>query len=157
MKKKNTMTKVKLYADGEIRQITPSGSTKPYEGRRMSKTDWERLQSMTEEEVTAAALSDPDNLPMSKQELNRFRPVRPDVKSIRRKLKMTQQEFASKFLLSLAAVRDWEQGRSNPDHAARALLLIVDRLPKQAIKALGTDVVSESKSTRHHPELRPSL
>ena len=145
MKKKNTIVRVKVSPNGDIMSIMPDGSLKPYEGRRMSKTDWERLRNMTEEEITAAAKSDLDNPPMSKQELKRFRPVRPDVKHIREKLSMTQKEFASHFLLSLAAVRDWEQGRSNPDHAARALLLIVDRLPKQAMKALGTD----------HSERRP--
>jgi len=144
MKKKSTIVKVKLLPNGKAMRIMPDGSTKPLE---KGKTDWNRLRNMTEEEITAAALSDPDNLPLTKDELKRFRPVRPDVKHIREKLSMTQKEFASHFLLSLAAVRDWEQGRSNPDHAARALLLIVDKLPKQAMKALGTD----------YPERRPTL
>ncbi len=144
MKKKSTIVRVKLLPNGKAMRIMPDGSTKPLE---KGKTDWKRLRNMTEEEITAAALSDPDNPPLTKDELKRFRPVRPDVKHIREKLSMTQKEFASHFLLSLAAVRDWEQGRSNPDHAARALLLIVDKLPKQAMKALGTD----------YPERRPTL
>ena len=32
--------------------------------KHLGKTDWARLKAMTEEEIEAAALSDPDNLPM---------------------------------------------------------------------------------------------
>ena len=157
MKKKNTIVKVRLLPNGKAVRIMPDGSLKPL-GK--GKTDWERVRNMTEKEITAAALSDPDNPPMSKQELKRFRPAFPNVRRIREKLNMTQKEFASHFLLSLPAIRDWEQGRSNPDHAARALLLIVDHLPKQAMKALGTDSTADTakhKKITHRPEHHPSL
>ena len=41
------------------------------------RTDWERLRNMTEEEIEANALSDPDNPPMTEEELARLEPVIP--------------------------------------------------------------------------------
>jgi hypothetical protein len=52
----------------------PDGSTRPYVSP--TKTDWARLASMTEEEIEANALSDPDNPPMTEEELARMRPAR---------------------------------------------------------------------------------
>lgn len=46
---------------GELEQVLPDGSTRPLVGR----TDWGRLAAMTEEEIKANALSDPDNPPFS--------------------------------------------------------------------------------------------
>ena len=83
------------------------------------KTDWKRVDSMTEEEVYQNALNDPDAPPLSQR-----KDLQPtvNVKLIRAKLGMTQQEFAKTFHLSLAALRDWEQRRVRPDQAARTLL-----------------------------------
>ncbi len=59
-----------------------------------------------------------------------------DVAGIRRQLKMTQAEFCAQFGFGIARVRDWEQGRSSPDGAVRAYLLVIDRQPKAVAKAL---------------------
>ena len=63
-------------------------------------------------------------------------PERVDVKAIRKKLHMTQSEFAARFSFNVARVRDWEQGRSQPDGALRAYLLVIERQPKAVEKAL---------------------
>ncbi|PVM91459.1 helix-turn-helix domain-containing protein [Caulobacter endophyticus] len=76
---------------------------------------------MTDEEVMAAALSDPDAQPMTKEQLARAKRVNL-IKGIRTKLFMTQAEFAAAYQLPLATVRDWEQERTTPDAPARALL-----------------------------------
>ena len=93
------------------------------------KTDWARIRSMTDEEITAAALSDPDALPMTEEQLARSRRVN-IVKGIRQMTGMTQAEFAAAFQLPLATVRDWEQERSRPDAPARALLNAIARDPE---------------------------
>ncbi len=49
---------------------------------------------------------------------------------------MTQHEFASAYHLSLATVRDWEQGRYLPDQAARTLLKLIARKPRVVERAL---------------------
>lgn len=52
-----------------------------------------------------------------------------DVRSIRRSLKLSQVRFAEEFGFTPATVRNWEQGRNQPDKAARMLLAIIRRNP----------------------------
>ena len=54
----------------------------------------------------------------SKEERQNARRV-PCVKTLRRALHLTQEEFASRFRIPLGTLRDWEQGRSEPDQTAR--------------------------------------
>ena len=99
------------------------------------RTDWARVRAMTDEEVMAAALSDPDAQPLTPKQLARMRRV-PRVKWLRERLGMTQVEFAEAFHLPLSTLRDWEQHRSTPDAPARALLLAIERDPKGMRKLL---------------------
>ncbi len=64
-----------------------------------------------------------------------------DVRSIRLKLKLTQNGFALRFGFSPSAVRDWEQRRRRPDPAARVLLMVIDRHPDAVL-----DVLSETRA-----------
>ncbi|MDE2475940.1 MAG: helix-turn-helix domain-containing protein [Alphaproteobacteria bacterium] len=59
-----------------------------------------------------------------------------DVKAIRKKVKLSQTQFAAQFGFSPARIRDWEQGRSRPDGAIRAYLLVIERNPDTVKKAL---------------------
>ena len=59
-----------------------------------------------------------------------------DVKAIRAKLNMTQEEFAGQFGFSINTLRHWEQGRRVPEGPTRAYLLVIDRNPKAVQKAL---------------------
>ena len=59
-----------------------------------------------------------------------------NVKALRMRLAMTQQEFASTFGFSVHALRRWEQGRSRPEGPARAYLLVIDRAPQVVRDAL---------------------
>lgn len=63
-------------------------------------------------------------------------PRRVDVKMIRKRLRMTQAEFANTFGLTLHAVRNWEQGKRTPEGAARVLLLVITREPAAVVRAL---------------------
>ena len=63
-------------------------------------------------------------------------PFEVDVKAIRRKLGMTQAEFARSFGFGLDAVQNWEQGRRRPEGAARAFLKVIDREPDAVRRAL---------------------
>jgi putative transcriptional regulator len=92
------------------------------------KTDWARINAMTDTEVVAAARSDPDAQPLTGKQLARMRRV-PQVKLLRQRLDMTQVEFAEAFHLPITTLRDWEQHRSTPDAPARALLLAIERNP----------------------------
>lgn len=59
-----------------------------------------------------------------------------DVRAIRKKLKMTQEEFAAVFGFSINTLRHWEQGKRVPEGPTRAYLLVIDRAPKTVQKAL---------------------
>lgn len=65
-------------------------------------------------------------------------PAEVDVKSIRRRLKMTQARFAETFGFSLDAVKHWEGGRRTPESAARAFLIVIDKNPGAVLAALHT-------------------
>jgi putative transcriptional regulator len=63
-------------------------------------------------------------------------PAHIDVKAIRRKLAMTQREFAARFGFSINTLRHWEQGRREPEGPTRAYLLVIDRAPAAVQRAL---------------------
>ena len=63
-----------------------------------------------------------------------FRPA--DAKSIRAKLKASQMEFALMIGVSVATLRNWEQGRRTPDGPALALLRVAARNPRAVAEAL---------------------
>ena len=46
----------------------------------------------------------------------------PRSKTMRRALGLTQEDFAARFHIPLGTLRDWEQGRAEPDQTARAYL-----------------------------------
>jgi putative transcriptional regulator len=60
----------------------------------------------------------------------------PSPATIRRRLGMTQEQFAATIRVPLATLRNWEQGRVQPDPAARALLTVIEREPEAALRAL---------------------
>ena len=103
--------------------------------RRLTKTEATKLDSRTDDELTAAAESDEDNLPLDDRTLARLRRP-PDLKAIRKGLNLTQQQFAQEFGLELRTVQDWEQGRVLPTGAARTLLRIIERDPEAVRRAL---------------------
>src|ERR1700757_1125439 len=104
-----------------------------YKGK--PKIDWSRVDAMTEAERHAAAMADPDARPMTDAEWARA-PRVPQVSVIRRALKLSQEQFATTFHILIGTIRDWEQGRYEPDAAARAYLRVIAREPKTVRKAL---------------------
>ena len=98
-----------------------------------SRTDWDRLKRMSDEEVDQAARNDPDAQPLSDEKLARgFRPKA--LTALRRRLGLSQVEFARQFMLNLRTLQDWEQGRRKPEDIARAYLRVIERNP-DAVKA----------------------
>lgn len=59
-----------------------------------------------------------------------------DVRAIRGKLGMTQEQFAQEFGFSVNTLRHWEHGKRVPEGPTRAYLLVIDRDPKAVQKAL---------------------
>ncbi len=131
MSKENTIVARRL-PDGSLVQVLPDGTTRPFPP---DETNWAALRAMTDEEIEAAALADPDNPPLTPERQARLRPV-PQVKVMRRALHLTQEEFAARFRIPLGTLRDWEQGKSEPDQAARAYLAVIARDPEAVRRAL---------------------
>ena len=97
--------------------------------------DWSAFDAMTAEERHAAALRDPDAQPITPENEMHMRRT-PQVRVIRRALKLSQEEFASRFNIPIGTLRDWEQGRKDPDAAARAYLMVIGRNPVAVTEAL---------------------
>jgi putative transcriptional regulator len=108
-----------------------------------SKHDWSRLDSMTADEKHAAAISDPDNPPLTEADMQRMKRT-PRIKIIRRALGLTREEFAAIYHIPVGTLRDWEGGLAEPDEAARAYLMVIAREPEMVRKALEPRPVSKT-------------
>jgi putative transcriptional regulator len=102
--------------------------------RSTTKYDWRAFDALTDEEIMRRALSDPDAQPLSDAQLQRMK--RPNPKVVRQALGLSQEEFAERFRIPVGTLRDWEQGRVEPDQAARAYLMVIARIPDAVLKAL---------------------
>ena len=103
----------------------------------MRSIDWKRIRAMTEEEIERNALDDPDStVPFDEATEPQLVLPMPDVATLRRRLKLSQAEFANRFGFSVATVRNWEQGRVLADGAARVLLAVIANEPQAVIRAL---------------------
>lgn len=100
-----------------------------------TRHDWSRADAMTDEQIHAAAVADPDAQPLTEERLARMRKT-PRLKIIRRALRLTQEEFAARFQIPLGTLRDWEQGAAEPDQAARAYLRAIAGDPAAVQRAL---------------------
>lgn len=63
-------------------------------------------------------------------------PPEVDVRSVRTRTGLTQEEFASRFAISLGTLRHWERGDRRPRGTALVLLNLIARDPKAVLKAL---------------------
>ena len=93
------------------------------------------LRPMTAEAIERAAREDRDAQPLSETDLKRMRRT-PQAKIIRRALDLTQEEFAARYHIPLGTLRDWEQGRTEPDQPTRAYLALIARDPEYVNRAL---------------------
>lgn len=113
-------------------KVTPEQMRKAWK-----RIDWKRVRAMTEEEIERNALDDPDSIvPFDEAGEPQLVLPMPDVAALRRRLKLSQAEFASRFGFSVATVRNWEQGRVLADGPARILLTVIANEPNAVIRAL---------------------
>lgn len=74
--------------------------------------------------IAQAGREDRDAQPLTEADLKRMKRT-PQAKIIRRALELTQEEFAARYHIPLGTLRDWEQGRAEPDQPARAYLRLI--------------------------------
>lgn len=122
-----TTTIARIRPDGTVVEVLADGGERPF-----PETP---ARPMTDEEIEAAARSDPDAQPLTEADFARM-PRVPRIKTIRRALGLSQEEFAGRFHIPLNILRDWEQGRAEPDPPARAYLTVIARDPEGVQRAL---------------------
>jgi putative transcriptional regulator len=94
--------------DGKLVRVHPDGREEVLPKRPM--------RPMTEAEIEAAAAADPDARPLTAEQLKTARRV-PRVRTLRRALGLTQEQFAARFHIPLGTLRDWNrvvQSRISP-------------------------------------------
>jgi putative transcriptional regulator len=122
-----TTTIARMRRDGVLVRVKPDGTEE--------EMPIPPPTPMTEEEVEAAAWADPDARPFTDEERAKAKRV-PRIKTLRRALRLTQEEFAARYKIPLGTLRDWEQGRSEPDQPARAYLHVIAHDPEGVRRAL---------------------
>ena len=127
-------TQAFLNEEGQLIERLPDGSTRPIEDR----TDWQRVNALTDEEIEKAAASDPDTRMLTARDFETAyrHPAKVDVKAIRQSLRMSQRAFCRKYGFSADAVQQWEQGRREPNRYAKLLLTIIQREPDAVDRVL---------------------
>ena len=133
---KTTIT-AKIRPDGNVVEVFADGSERPLPGKPM--------RPMTPEEVEKAALRVPDARPMTSEEISTARRV-PRIKTLRRALGLTQEEFAVRYRIPLGTLRDWEQGRTQPDQPTRAYLTVIAHDPEGIRGVLGLNEASMTRT-----------
>src|SRR5712691_6642882 len=122
-----TTTIARMRRDGVLVRVKPDGTEEVM--------PVEPLAVMTEAEVEAAAWRDPDARPFTPEELAKAKRI-PRARTLRRALGLTREEFAARYRIPLGTLRDWEQGRSEPDQPARAHLKAIAGNPEGVSRAL---------------------
>ena len=114
---------------------------------KLERANWKRFDALTDAQVLASARSDPDAQPLTDADFKRMKRV-PQAKVIRQSQGLSQEEFATRFQIPIGTLRDWEQGRAEPDQAARAYLKVIAFEPATVGKALlGSSKEGSSRRT----------
>ena len=103
------------------------------------RVDWARVKATADDGIDNMIASDADIAPdiARRRDWRRLLVPRvPDVQAIRRRLGMSQSEFATRFGFSVRTVQEWEQGRALPDRPARILLRVIEKSPKAVERAI---------------------
>lgn len=98
---------------------------------RFTEKERNRFKDVSDSEAEARALADVDNPPLSEQQLRRMVLAR-EVRLVREKTGLSQPQFAARFHIGLARLRDFEQARSEPDFVVRVFLRMIQEDPGKA-------------------------
>ena len=92
-------------------------------------------------EAGIGAAAGPGNPAAAREDTVGIAPARPvpRVKMLRRALGLTQEAFAARYRIPLGTLRDWEQGRTEPDQPARAYIKVIASNPEWVSSALARE------------------
>jgi putative transcriptional regulator len=100
--------------------------------KAVAATDWRAVDARTDEEVARGVADDPDAPPI----LTDGQTAAAIARSVRKRLGISQAEFAARFHVPVGTLRDWEQNRRQPDGPALAYLRVIAREPEMVTRAL---------------------
>ena len=102
----------------------------------LREVDWTAQDALTDADIDAQIAADPDVAPEATDaEIAAMR-----VQQVRRSTGLSQPAFAEAFRIPVGTLRDWEQGRREPDAAALAYLTVIEREPEVVRRALAPKV-----------------
>lgn len=96
------------------------------------KVDFARIDSTTEADIRRHMREEGYDPDADIREADIMSPA-----VIRKRLGMSQRQFAEAIHIPVATLQNWEQGRTLMDPSARALMTIIAREPEAALRALG--------------------
>lgn len=108
---------------------------------QLSAAEQAELDARTDAELTAAAMADADNPPLSDDELARMEAARL-VRRVRANTGLSQTRFAETYRINVGRLRDLEQGRTQADSALLAYLAVIDREPEAVARALQSERIA---------------
>jgi putative transcriptional regulator len=107
--------------------------------RSAKKTDWRRIDAMTDEDIARQIAEDPDVAPDMSEALERGEFVRlhiVDVFGIRTRMGLSHEGFAERFGLNPVEVKEWEAMGGVPDETIRTYLRVIEREPEAVARAV---------------------
>jgi putative transcriptional regulator len=127
-----TMIVTKRLADGNFVEVLPDGTTRP----SSIPNDWAAADAMTEEQIMAAALADPDAQPQPEGVPPRNAWRGPHPRFLRIKLGLSPEEFAARYHIPLDQLLQWEIQKPHPDKMAQAYLRTIAVDPEGVARAV---------------------
>jgi putative transcriptional regulator len=109
------------------------------DGRRIKTHADGRVEELSRLEVVPvdAPLDDELESGLSAERLAKLK-LSPRSKTLRRALGLTQEEFAARYRIPIGTLRDWDQGRTEPDATSRAYLHVIAKNPEMVMQALAS-------------------
>jgi len=101
----------------------------------LTEAEYARLDALTDARITAAAMADTDNPPLTADEMVRM--AASVVRKVRARIGLSQDRFAKRYHINVGRLRDREQTRTKADSALLAYLAVIDREPEAVNRALG--------------------
>jgi putative transcriptional regulator len=98
----------------------------------LAATDWQAVDAQSDAEIARNIADDPDAPPM----LTGGETAAAIARTVRKRLGLSQAEFAARFHVPVGTLRDWEQNRRQPDAPALAYLRVIAREPDLVARAL---------------------
>jgi putative transcriptional regulator len=100
--------------------------------KAVDATNWQAVDAQTDDDIARNVADDPDAAPI----LTDGETAAVIARTVRKRLGLSQAEFAARFHVPVGTLRDWEQNRRQPDAPALAYLRVIAREPEMVAKAL---------------------